>query len=685
MVYHAGLPFLPHGYLGVDVFFVISGYLITSLLLRELSATGTISWPTFLARRARRLLPAAVLVLLVVAAATWVLIPGRRGREIGGDIVGSALYVVNWVLAGRSVDYLSQDAPPSPVQHFWSLAIEEQFYVVWPLALIVLVLVLRRRGSRMLAEGQGKGPGLQAVGIVLAALAVPSLAYSVWHTITVPAHAYFATTTRLWELGIGASLAVWAAHRHMRPVPYAAALAWAGMAAIVAPALWLPVGAGWPGAWALVPTVGTALVILAGWDGPAAGPGSAADRDQGAAGVGPDRVLSLAPMVWVGGLSYSLYLWHWPFAVFADELWPGGGARAWAVLASAVPAWLGYRLVERPVHHSPRIARSTQRSLALGLVLSITGVAAGIPLVTAPPLFRTTPAAGQLPPLERLGAGVLGDSPSADPAAYAVDDWGWLTPDPERAGEDRPAADVDRCQVDERTSTPVRCEFGVADGSVTIALVGDSKALQWLPALERVAPGKDWKIVTYGKSSCAFSEGRTELSRQHYASCDRWNEAVVKALSAAPPDLVVTSTQADAALRGERVSERALVDYLARRWQGLQRAGVPVAVIGDNPGSPADLDSCMARNPRQLTRCAFDRQVAIDNTGIDAQRAAALRAQGVQLIDLTPWICPVEQCPVAIGNVVIHRAGDHITATYAKTLGPQIARQLDAVMARESR
>ncbi|WP_353618193.1 acyltransferase family protein [Phycicoccus sp. SLBN-51] len=670
MVYHAGLPFLPHGYLGVDVFFVISGYLITSLLLRELAATGHISWPQFLARRARRLLPAAMLVLVFIATTTWLLIPGRRGREIGGDIVGAALYVVNWVLAGRSVDYLAKDTQPSPVQHYWSLAVEEQFYVIWPLCLVLLVFVLRRFRPRVLARGPGHSPSLRAIGILLAAIAVPSLAYSVWHTITVPAHAYFATTTRVWELGVGAALAIWAVDQHPHRVRFGGVLGWVGLAVVVGTAFLLPDTAGWPGAWALLPTLGTAAVILSGW-----GEGS----------QGPGRLLSLRPLVWVGGLSYSLYLWHWPLRVFADELWPGGTARAWAVLLSVVPAYLGYRLVERPVHHTPRLARSTRRSLTLGAALSLVGVLAGIPLITAPAVFETKPPTGALPPLEQLGAGTLGETPSADPAAYAVDDWGWLTPDPERAGEDRPSADVDRCQVDERTSTPVRCEFGVKDGPLTIALVGDSKALQWLPALERAAPGQGWRIITYGKSSCAFAAGTTELSRAHYQSCDDWNEAVIRQLVADPPDLVVTSTQADAALRGDKVSRSALVDYLARRWKGLQRAGVPVAVIGDNPGSPSDLDSCMARNPRHLTRCAFDRETALANTGLDAQRAAALKAPGVELIDLTPWICPVERCPVAIGHVVIHRAGDHITATYAATLGPQIARQLEAVMTRERR
>jgi peptidoglycan/LPS O-acetylase OafA/YrhL len=668
MVYHAGLPFLPHGYLGVDVFFVISGYLITSLLLRELAATGTISWPQFLARRARRLLPAAMLVLVVIATTTWLLIPGRRGREIGGDVVGAAVYVVNWVLAGRSVDYLAKDTQPSPVQHYWSLAVEEQFYVIWPLCLVLLVVALRRFRPRVLARGPGHSPSLRAIGVLLAAIAVPSLAYSVWHTITVPAHAYFATTTRVWELGIGAALAIWAVDQHPHRVRLGGALGWAGLAVVVGSAFLLPDTAGWPGAWALLPTLGSAAVILSGW-----GEGSR----------GPGRLLSLRPLVWVGGLSYSLYLWHWPLRVFADELWPGGTARAWAVLLSVVPAYLGYRLVERPVHHTPRLAHSTRRSLMLGASLSLVGVLAGIPLITAPPVFQTKPATGALPPLDQLGAATLGETPSADPADYAVDDWGWLTPDPERAGEDRPSADVDRCQVDERTSTPVRCEFGVGDGPVTVALVGDSKALQWLPALERAAPGQGWRIITYGKSSCAFAAGTTELSRAHYQSCDDWNAAVVRQLVADPPDVVVTSTQADTALRGDTVSRAALVDYLARRWKGLQRAGVPVAVIGDNPGSPSDLDSCMARNPRHLTRCAFDRETALANTGLDAQRAAALKSPGVEVIDLTPWICPVDRCPVAIGHVVIHRAGDHITATYAATLGPQIARQLEAVMARE--
>ncbi len=657
MVYHAGLPFLPHGYLGVDVFFVISGYLITSLLLRELATTGAVSWQRFLGRRIRRLLPAAMLVLAFVAVATAVLIPGRRGREIGADLAGAALYAVNWVLAGRSVDYLAADARPSPVQHYWSLAIEEQFYLVWPLCLIALaaaVRLVRRRSPG--SGGSRQGPSLRAIGLLLAAIGVPSLVYSAWHTAALPAHAYFATTTRVWELAVGAGLAVWTAGRDPAGRRFSAAIGWLGLAVIVGSAALLPAGVGWPGATALVPTMATVAVLWSGWE--------RADR-------GPVQLLRLAPLVWVGALSYSLYLWHWPLAVFAGEIWGRGLATALAVVASVVPAWASYRFLEQPVHHSQWLAARTRRTLALGTALSLGGVAVGVPLVLAPSAFQTTPASGQVPAVEQLGAATLASPPSGDPADYAVDAWSWLTPDPERAGEDRPAADVDRCQVDERSDEPVRCQFGTASAT-TIALVGDSKAMQWLPALERLATAHHWRIVTYGKSSCAFSSGGAALGAQAYPSCDRWNARVLRALLAEHPDVVVTSSHAERAWDGRTATREALPGRLAAQWRALQSAGIPVAVIADSPTSPDGLDDCMSRNPTALTKCAFDRAEAVAQSGRPAQVSALKGTPHTSFIDLTPWICPVPRCPVAIGHVSIHRAGDHITATYAATLAERL-------------
>jgi hypothetical protein len=345
-----------------------------------------------------------------------------------------------------------------------------------------------------------------------------------------------------------------------------------------------------------------------------------------------------------------------------------------------VPAWASYRFVERPVHHSRRLAGRTKPTLALGAALSLGGVAMAAPLVLAPSAFQTAPATGHPPPVEKLGAATLTTPPSSEEARYAVDNWDWLIPDPERAGEDRPAADVDHCQVDEREDVPVRCDFG-ASSPTTVALVGDSKAMQWLPALKRLAASHGWHVVTYGKSSCAFSAGGAALVGRPYPSCDRWNARVLRRLVAHPPAAVITSSHADQAWASAEGRRAALPGRLAAQWRALQAAGIPVAVIADSPASPDNLDDCMSRHPHELTRCSFDRASAVAATGRTAQLAAVDQAPGARLIDLTPWICPVPRCPVAIGHVTIHRSGDHITATYATTLAPRLEAPMVAMVA----
>ena len=679
MLYHAGLP-LRHGYVGVDVFFVISGFLITSILLREIDTEGTISWSRFVGRRVRRLLPAAATVLAVTAVAAWFVVPGLRRQEIGVDVAGAALYVVNWVLADRAVDYLASDAGQSPVQHFWSLAVEEQFYVVWPLALIGLCLLVRRLGRGATV------PSRRAVGGLLAAMALPSFGYAVWLAATDPARSYFVTTTRVWELGVGAAVAVGLFGRTPRsPGRREAAIGWLGLAAVLGSAAMMPGRVAWPGAWSLLPTLGTAAVLYAGWTG---------------AREGPVRLLGTAPLVWVGGLSYSLYLWHWPALVLAESalghLAPV--QKAALVLVSAVPAWASHRFIERPVHLSRRMLSRPRLNLGLGAALTSACALAAVPLLMASSPFRTDPVAGARPSVSTLGAATLpgpqpeGSAPEGaapQPAGTAhqvgdVDRWEWLVPDPQRAAEDRPKADVDHCQVDRLDDEPVACEFGVPDAATTVALVGDSKALQWLPALERLAPQRGWRIVTYGKSSCAFAAGEAQLAGAPYTSCDAWNAKVVDRLRAEPPDLLVTSSRARDGWDGHATSTSALVDGLSSRWREVSAMGTPVVVLGDSPASPDDLDLCTARHATSLTACAFDRTTAVERSGLPAQRQAAARATGVDLVDLTAWICP-QRCPVAIGHVAVHRPGDHITATYATTLAGVIGPRLDRALHRPSR
>ena len=571
--HHAGLP-LQGGFVGVDVFFVISGFLITGLLVDELWRTGTISWIRFVGRRIRRLLPAAVLVLVVTAAVSYLVVPGLRRRDVGVDIAASAAYVVNWVFARREVDYLASDLRPSPVQHFWSLAVEEQFYVVWPLLLIAVALLVRRPSRRVV---------MTALGLLVAS----SFVWSVWFSHTSPRPAFFTTTTRIWELGLGALLAVWLAGRDRPATPArgSAALGWGALVALAVVVATLPEGIEWPSAWALLPTVPTAVLIWVGW--------------QGARG-GPLRLLGTRPMVWVGGLSYSIYLWHWPVIVLGEWTADAVGATlpSWGKLALAVaavaPAWLSWRYVETPIHHGPWLRDRPRALLAAGLALSLAGVLAALPLLPLRSPFDTSPPGGRMPPVTELGASTV----RLNQPLSAVDDPGWVTPDPLTSGEDRPEADVDRCQVAVGVGEPVACTFGDPDGTTTVALVGDSKAMQWLPALEEAGRARGWRIVTWGKSSCAFSAAPATEAGTEYPECDAWNAAVVRSLRADPPDVVVTSGVARTAWTGTGTARRALVDGYAARWRSLADGGVPVVVIGDSPLSPDDLDVCAARHPQ---------------------------------------------------------------------------------------
>jgi peptidoglycan/LPS O-acetylase OafA/YrhL len=280
LLYHAGVPWAPGGYIGVDVFFVISGFLITGLIVREVNSTGRMRLARFYARRARRLLPATALVLVFVALMTIVVLPATRWQSIAGDLAAASLYVVNWTMAARSVDYLQQGAAASPVQHFWSLAVEEQFYVVWPVLIVILLVMLRRFGRKVRAAGL-------LSGILL--ITVPSFVWSVLMTASDPARAYFVTTTRLWELGIGAVIAVGAAALVRIPDRVRAVIGWAGLAVIVYAAGWFTDATPFPGWAALAPTLGSAAILVAG--------------------LGKSN--GLAPLRWpimqdIGALSYSL-------------------------------------------------------------------------------------------------------------------------------------------------------------------------------------------------------------------------------------------------------------------------------------------------------------------------------------------------------------------------------------------
>jgi peptidoglycan/LPS O-acetylase OafA/YrhL len=347
LVFHAyGTPF-SGGFVGVDAFFVISGFLITDILLREHSKTGRVSILGFYARRARRILPASALVVVTTVVAAYYFLGFLTGNDVAIAAKWTAVFAANIHFGFVGTDYFGSRLPPSPLLHMWSLGVEEQFYVLWPGLFLALVLIVRGTRHR------------HALAASLTAIIAASFAWSVYQTEAVPTWAYFSPFTRACELGTGALVAVLgpAINRKLKQRRVAEALALTGLAGIASCALFLNSSTPYPGASIAWPVVSTALLIAAGCTD---------------VRTSVERLLSLRLMQWVGARSYSLYLWHWPILSIAAQYsvrhlsgLQTSGLLLLTILASA----LTYRLVENPIRRARSLATRPGVSLAVGAAL----------------------------------------------------------------------------------------------------------------------------------------------------------------------------------------------------------------------------------------------------------------------------------------------------------------------------
>jgi peptidoglycan/LPS O-acetylase OafA/YrhL len=669
LVYHAGLPFLPGGFVGVDVFFVISGFLITSQLLKGIRTHGRVDLVDFYGRRARRILPAALLALVGTLALTLAILPRSRWDAIAFEATGSVLFVVNWVLGQGSTDYLRQDEAASPLQHFWSLAVEEQFYLLWPLTLILVLFLARRIVARRDTEGSGRRPARLDVTqrrlIVAAALLLfaGSLLYSMYLTTANPGMAYFATTTRIYELIVGVALALFATQLANIPRLPALVLGWAGLAAMVGAGVGFSGATVFPAAAALVPTLGAAAVIVSGMNG----------RQR--AGVG--ALLSVRPVTWIGDISYSLYLWHWPLIVMAtfvfDGLhWTVGLA---TVALSVLPAWASYRWVETPFQRWSFV-RPPRRAIRVGLAASLVVVVGTVSLgvYTSRP---TAQAAGWERPtyqnaLERarsstdtapVGAELLQEDPEDALTPTPPDE---ILQAPENLADDQAENYTQGCVQGRKDTQALACTYGPDDAGFRVALVGDSHAAHVLPAVNRLAAENGWQVSSYTKTSCPFTAGRILLDDLEFTECGVWNQAMQDELKEQDFDLVLTSASAYKAPTGESVP----TGYAAA-WSAVEDAGTPVAVIIDPPQPGFNVPECLETNPGNPRECAYHRNDA-EKTGARDQYTALEDATGADAIDLTTWICPDGTCAPVVGDVIVWRDTNHLTATFAESLAPML-------------
>ncbi|WP_370948544.1 acyltransferase family protein [Amycolatopsis sp. cg5] len=650
--YHLRPTWLPGGFVGVDVFFVISGFLIIGTLTSEIRRTGRLGLLEFYARRLRRLVPAATAVLLATVAATVLLAPLSRWPDVFREVVSAALNVQNWTLAVLSADYAHATATASPVQHFWSLAVEEQFYLVIPLILLA---------SAVLATRRGMNPVRWAFGAVVL-VSVLSFAFSVLFTPANHGAAYFITPTRMWELGIG-GLAAIALHRLRLGGLAQLLLGWGGLAAVLVSAMTLTTDMAFPGWIAAIPTLGTVALLLAG------------DGDEHTyAEVTP--YLSVPPLRYIGDISYSLYLWHWPVIVFLLE--QSGDTHLSAVqvlIAAALSVALAAaskRFIEDPFR-KPKRRRVTY---LIGVAMVATSVvAATVPwhlgqtklddLAARSALTNKHPGALALAPVD----------PS--PVLTGVP----IVPDPAIARDDFPLLDRPGCaNYDFKNSlTGSACAYGNPQATKTVVLLGDSHAAMYSTALaDYVGKHQDWRLKVVVRNGCPFTANAPSEAGVLLTDCSDFNQTALDSVVALRPNLVITAAMSPQSyvedLEWTWPSRSVLVEGYRTVLTRLSEAAIPVAVIREIPRPALSVPPCLQRNTERTAACDTRRHSAFPSEG-DPLAEAADGLNGVRVVDMTNWVCDSTSCPAVIGNVVVYR-DNHLTNTYVHTLSGPLATAL---------
>ncbi|WKA57781.1 acyltransferase family protein [Planococcus shenhongbingii] len=618
---------------GVDVFFIVSGYLITTSLLSRMERDGKINFIENLLGLAKRLIPLSFTVLLVTALLSIWILPQTFWKQTISELFSSMFYFQNWQLATSAVDYLGQNNEASPLQHFWALSIQGQFYITWPF-IITAVYLLAKKVLKM--------PVRKTLLTALVAIFAVSLGYSIYITEANQPWAYFDTFARAWEFSLGGILALL--------IPYLTfnkaisfIIGWIGLAIICFTGMLLPVSSVFPGYAALLPTMGVIFVIIAA-------------ENTGRFGV--QRLLSTKPFMYFGSISYGFYLWHWPLLVFYYAYFSTATVSLQAGLAiltvSFILSVITSKLIEAPVRGlNVRQSKRQLGKVLVAIMLPVILVGASWNLYVQASLNEE--AAVEYSVEEYPGARVV--SENIVPAENVAP-----VPSPALAKGDLPIFyKKGNCSTYSDNPDVNKCSFGETENpDYIIALVGGSHSGHWFPALETIAPELKLQIDVYIKDACRFTTD--DLEGALTESCMEWNETVTEMLKNDPPDMIFTTANVQA----EDNVPRGYIE----KWEVFEGI-TEIFAVRDNPRMPKDIPSCMEETPEE---CSVPREEVLSAV-LPWENTENLPGN-VTFFDTSPYFCDDETCPPAIGNVLVYRDEHHLTTLYSKTMGPVLAEDL---------
>ncbi len=628
---HAGVPGLQGGFVGVDIFFVLSGYLITGLLTTELVSSGRIGLAGFYARRLKRLLPALLAMLVGSGAAALYLLSGEEAYALTRSLLFALTWTSNLFFTFRQIDYFDEQQNQDLFLHTWSLGVEEQFYLFWPLLLLGFYAIGRRLAR------PDRQP-LAVLGLlVLAGLAswLPAL----WLTYSHPMAAYYQMPTRIWQFALGACTwlaASGGAGTLAQKLPRRGARA-AGLAMIGAAALLIHRDQAYPGFWALLPSAGAALVLYS---------------------VNPARagkLLASTPMVWLGDRSYSWYLWHWPVLVLAahvnlpDTL----PVTAALVLLSLAIASISYRLIELPFWRG-RLSRFRPSRVIFASLVAMALVANGSMVVLAK----------------------VGTEDRSQQSELLF-----------QASRDTPRIYADNCDSWYTSAEVKPCEYQAAGYTKTVALIGDSALGQWYSLFAALYPQPEWRMIVLTKSACPMVDEDYfyEKIRREYLVCSQWRERALRYLDTEKPDVIVAGSAVY-----PNFSKAQWIEGSERIFRQLAATAKAVVVVAASPDLQFNGPSCLLRSLRRqpegfplfrlASACSSTEGVAEATQTRDYLATAAQRVGGISLLDLTRMICPGGVCSaVSADGSVVYRDAHHITDRFARSLAPQVGPMLPRV------